>query len=414
MAKKKIVSVEERLAKEAAAETKTTDTISEENMKAVSETMKSLRDQSPELKILAELPSNNGVEEVSGSTEKGETMEAEVRINPKTGERAVIGPAAKVSEDDKFETDEDVDLPDPEPYDHDKFIRSITLEDISKLPEAVGVKEMLGDLKLEDGDAIQLMQVLNRYQAKEDFNLYHAFPTSVQKAVDAVCGRNGFVGKNPQANYARNMFCEMVMNQFISDIGMQKAISDFNDEIESIMDNLNEDYSKMWYDYSSKRDEYLQKAVEKIEDPDKRNELIAILDSMADGLELKRLKEAIKDRKLWLKKFEKEKPSKLFDKFLFQFEQSTYNIYSVYTAAQTLNRHLPEKYTGEDCMNFLALFCKFCINNGYKAENPIQNAFMYYVPYNCVLLDKYRNEQYEAFYAKFVTNVMEVIDLMKA
>lgn len=398
---KKILSVEERLEKEKVANQSTENTISEENVKQVSETMKNLRDQNPELKILAELPSNNGVEEVA-EPGTGETTTAQVRINPKTGERAVLDV-------------DDIDFPEAEPYDHEAFMKSITLEDVAKISESAGVKEMLGNnLDFSDADYMQILELVNKYQANPGMNIYKEFPESVRKAVDRVCATNGFVTKGTETDYARRMFAQMVMSQFVSDIGVQKAMTDFNKEMESVIDNLNEEYSQMWYNYSENRNQYLEKAMDKIEDPEKKAKLGTILDAMSDALELSRMKEAVKARKLWLKKFEKEKPSKLFDKFLYPFEQSTYNIYSVYTAAQTLNRHLPKEYTGQDCMNFLALFCKFCNQNAYKVDVPEQYAFMYYVPYNCVLLDKYRNEEYKAFYDKFVPNVLEIIDMIKA
>lgn len=394
---KKILSVEERLEKEKPTE----NTISEENIKQVTETMKNLREQNPELKILANLPSNNGVEEVT-EPGTGEAATAQVRINPKTGERAVLDV-------------DDFDLPESEPYDHEAFIKSITIDDVAKLSESAGVKEMLGNnLNFTDADYVQILDLVNKYQANPNMNVYKEFPEAVRKAVDRACATNGFVTKGTETDYARQMFAKMVMSQFVTDIGVQKAMTDFNKEMESVIDNLNDEYSQMWYNYAENRNNYLEKAMEKVEDPEKKAKLGDILDAMSDALELSRMKEAIKARKLWLKKFEKEKPSKLFDKFLYPFEQSTYNIYSVYTAAQTLNRHLPDKYTGKDCMNFIALFCKFCNLNAYKVDVPEQYAFMYYVPYNCVLLDKYRNEEYKAFYEKFVPNVIEVIDLINA
>ena len=371
--------------------------INEEQMGQVMETMKNLRDASDDLKVLASLPSNNGIEEVQNPG-VGEEVVAQVKINPETGERAVIktGLIEESTETDLLHTDTETPI------------------SFDVVRETLKEQEETKDIDLSDEETLQVMEVVHRMQKNEKFNVYRALPEPIQEMINQFAKENGYGNYSVEAKSGRNMAAEMIMESFISQMSIKQGILDLNKELAGIMDELNNEAIMCSIEMEGKRQEVIEKYIaEHPDDHEATTKLNLILDGMHSGYSLDILIDAARNHKIpKIKKFDLEKPQKIYRSFLAKYEKNTvYSIISIIDASHALYRHTREFLTPKDIHLFFVAFCKFCQN--FTPEVPYQHAFMYYVIYNCVMLDGTRKVQKE-YGDQFIENVKEVIELLKS
>lgn len=379
--------------------------LSDEDVEKVNKILEENVESSKDLKVLANLPSNNGVSE-SSSNEEGYTVDQLVTIDPETG-------IAKPTSSTLPESGTDMSFEDlvkqvesnsiPEKVD-------LTIEDIEE--EVKNEEDFFKTLNLSREDMIKILTITKRVQEGEKFNIFKEFPESVKKSINGYISSAGLASESHtnQINSIRNSLSEMIINEFITNISLKKYTLDFQNEMNIIQNKVNETMSEMFADYTESRDKYITAIMENEDDESKKEAIGKILDAIHDGFALERIKEAVRNHRIKIKKFDLEKPKKPFESFLNKYHNSTQNIYSVWTAASVLYRHMKDEVTEEDVIKFFVAICKYCQN--YKPENPVDHAFMYYAMYNPVLLDVYKGEQYEKFASEYKKNVLEVIDLL--
>ena len=155
--------------------------------------------------------------------------------------------------------------------------------------------------------------------------------------------------------------------------------------------------------------EKYKEAAEKMEDPEKKQKLLSVLDRINEAYNLSELKEFSKSCKI--KKFDLEKPNKLFDAYTRKYADSTYNAYSIEMARPVLYRNLNiddnDEYSDTDINAFFIAFCKQTRN--MKSDDVLDHAYMYYVMYNIVLADLNKSDDTKHVSEKFLDNVKEVI-----
>lgn len=280
------------------------------------------------------------------------------------------------------------------------------------------------DFTLPDEDILVLLDIVEKVRKKENVNIYASFPQSVKDMINKYMLEQGVQGYSVQANSVRNMLASTLIDEFISNISINKTVDSFNQEMEDLFVKTGEEFSKMYKEYDTERTKYLEAALEKIPEGDPKREIITnVLDSINDAYKLTRLREAAP--KLKIKNFDREKPERVFSDFEFKYRDTSYHIYTIKQVLSVLYKHLApeiEKTLPEDMdeekkkataltlasvesVDFLLLFCKFCRN--YKADVPEEHAFMYYTLYNIMLLDIYKGEEYDDFAKGFVNNIIE-------
>jgi hypothetical protein len=383
-------------------DTKLTDS----QIDAIADVMNEAVNESEALKAVSDMPSNNGVETSSGE-EKGYEAKVNVSINSENG---VIAPTLEEND-----TEDELNA-----LDFDKLVEQaekgltesdlnvdITAEDLAEQVKKETV--YFKDLDLTNDEIIELLQVVKRYQNKENFNIFKAFPAKIQEELNKYLGINGVAGFSVEANTTRNTISEIILDEFIHNISLNKYTMDFQKEMDALENKINEEFSKMYMDYSKERENYIKSIMEGENIDETKKEAIGnILDSINDGYALERVKKAA--GKIRIKHIELEKPKKAFDNIINKYSTSTQNIYSPYTAYNVLVRHLKDKATDEDVLKFFIVLCKFCMN--YSPMNPVEHAFMYYAMYNPILLDVYKGEEYDNFSEGYLGNVLEVINII--
>lgn len=395
--------------------------LTQEDVETLADALVNYAVQHPE--STAELPSNNGVEE--HEPEEGETKLMQVSINPVTGEHV---PVAEVDEDvikdeETFEEmiervkNSDIELNDS-PFTAEEFDKYIVNGENS---ESL-FKEISKDTEYDDETIRQLLEVTNRKMKGEEFNIYKALPTKIQELINSYC-RQGQVPLNtPNGNQFRNMVTDELINEFISNIGLNRIQSDFSKELEDIFDKGTKEISESIVGYTEERAKHYREAAESMEDPDKKAKLLLILDNVDEGYNLNKLKEYAKTCKI--KKYDLERPDKIYRSFLQKYKNSKFNIYGIEMATPIVLRNLnkdandnpiptdsPDHYDQTDVDAFFIAFCKQTA--GYDPNNnPNQHAYMYYLMYNCIFTEINKGNAKDVS-TKFLQNIKDVINNLR-
>lgn len=379
--------------------------LTDKDIESIASVMEENIESSPDLKVLAEMPSNNGVEDSKENLE-GYEVTQNVSIDP------FSGLARPTDESVDYENGSDVSFEDlverAKSGDFEEKVE-ITEDDIEK--QINNDNDFFKDLDLSSTATLQILNVTKRVQNGEKFSVFKALPLEVQERLNNYMSINGIGDHSARSNEIRNDLAEMIINEFITNISFEKYTMDFQKEMNSLQNKVNEELSTMYMDYNENRDKYIRSLIEDTDDEEKKKIVGDILDSIQDGFDLNRIKEAAHNHKIKIKRFDIEKPKRSFDGFLNRYQKSTYNIYSIYTVYEVLVRHFKEEATNEEILKFLIAICK--VTQNYKPENPVEHAFMYYAMYNPLLLDIYKGEEYLSFAPKYKANVLEIIGLLK-
>lgn len=381
--------------------------LTDEEQKAVMQTLEESAKQNENLKVLADLPSNNGVEE--HQPEQGTEKFVNVSIDPKTGEKTVLGEAVKTDPEDIGDVLERTGVKaNNEDFNQNYQIKE---EDLSK---AIDDDTLIGKFSITPETSLELVNFLNDVKAGRKKISYNNLPEQIKGYVTDYCNKNGVASHSVQANTIRNNVAEMLISNLIDNIQMNSYMDDFNTELENIYKTTGEEISPLLKEYNESRIEMINKACANIEDEEKKVIVEKTLDAINDAYELKRFIEAAPYIKI--KKFNFEKPEKVFKEFLYKYQNSKYNIYDLATVLQVLHRHLVQNKIIEEtdvtsAIKVLLAFCIYCRN--FKPENTEQHAFMYYFTYNIILLDMYKADQYEEFSKKFLANIKTVLDNLR-
>ena len=362
------------------------------------------------LEEIANLPSNNGVEE--HTPEEGEPKIMQVSIDPNTGEHKILG---AVGESDHEETFEEMceRLENSEFYEKleeinkDELVSYIDKESKDKKSDRSILFNMCSIEDISDEAITGLVEIVNRKLKGEDFNIYKAFPEDIKGIVDKYLASAGAVGNSNQVKQFRNMISESLITEFITNISLDKAQNDFNKEVEELFTKGSTQLAESIVGYTAERNKAYRDYAKTIEDEDKKEKINNILDQIDEGYNLSTLKEFAKKCKI--KKFDLEKPGKIFESFHHKYVDSPYNIYSIEVVRPILYRNLnanEEEFTAKDIDAFFIAFCKQTMN--MKPEEVLEHAYMYYVIYNITLMDMNKGESKDVS-EKFAENIKEVI-----
>lgn len=367
-----------------------------------------------DLEKIANLPSNCGREERSKVeiSEKGEAKKMLVMVDPDTGENKLIGPAIDSgTEDESFEDlckrieNSEVKL-DKTPITDLELKEYIDNSDSESL-----LKDICSEINISDESITILTDIVNRKMKNEEFNIYKAFPDEIRNMINKyVADYKDEPVVIEQSKQFINIISESLIDEFVSNIGIDRIKNDFNKELEDLFDKGSKEIADSVIGYTQERNKlYREYANNSIEDEEKREKINLILDQIDEAYNLTELKEFAKKCKI--KKIELEKPFRIYSTFLSRYNSSEYNIYDINIARPILYRNINLKYNneydGKDIDAFFVLFCKQCQNK--KPNVSTDHAYMYYLIYNTVLLDMNKGES-KHISDKFLSNIKEVID----
>lgn len=381
--------------------------LTDDQIELINKEMESVVDESESLSMIKNLPSNNGkLERSEEEKEKGISKKVNVNIDPNTGEHIIMGPVA----DKKEETfNEMVDRINEGDLGFNTSIEDISFnemkQEITSNPEVL-VNE-ISENDLSDDDIKSILNITNRKIRKEKFNIYKELPDSVKSSIDRYLGINA-VNYGNQINSARNMIAEQIIDEFINNISFNKISNDFTKEIEDLFNKGNQEIVSEIVGYNQEKTKKYREYAKDIEDEEKKERLLSVLDRIDDAYSLDELKEYSKTCKI--KNDYLVKPEKQWRSFLNKYNDSKYNIYDLKLCVPILKRNLGKEYNEKDIFAFLACFTRYCMN--MDSSNPLDHAFMYYTIYNIIICDMNKGDKKQVSEI-YLNNIKEVIENLR-
>lgn len=363
------------------------------------------------LEDIAKMPSNNGKLERSPEeiTETGESAKVMVEVDPNSGEHRIAGAVDDSEEEETFEQMAER-IQNSEIKLDETPITDEELEEYIKNKDSNGsmLTEVCGDMDLSADSIKKLLEIVNRKMNKEDFNIYKEFPDEIKQIIVNYMMAGGIPAYTNQGKQFRNMLSEQLINEFITNIGMERIKNDFNKEIEDLFKKGSDELAESVIGYTTERNQKYREYANNMEDEEKKEKVLSILDRIDEAYNLTELKEFSKRCKIKPIEFEKTN-NRVYAPFLDKYTNSNFNIYDINLARPILLRNLQlENYevTEKDIDAFFISFCKQCQN--MSPENVLDHAYMYYVIYNIVLSDINKGKSIEVS-KEYLANVAEVI-----
>lgn len=383
--------------------------LTDEQIEDISKQMDEAIKDTPSEKII-QFPSNNGVEENEGNTEKGEYKVVDATINPNTGETMLLGDTntKRQSLDDIIE---EINKAQSDNLEEDEEVndRDITMQDITDFMSDKNNEDQLLQMSKDAGiskEALQdLLDVVNRKCNGEEFSLYRALPDEIKKMIDNYLRSSGILNIGvdiSKVNFARNNIAESLIAEFISNIKLSSIKKDFAKEMSDVYAKSTKDIAEASIKYIEERNKAYREAAEKIEDPEKKQRFLNVVDQIDDARSLNSLKEFAKKCKI--RHIDLEMPRKIYKVFKEKYSKSSNNIYDITVAKQVLLRHMTD-VSEQDIDLFFIAFCKQV--SGYTASDIIQHSYMYYVMYYCAMLDADTSDNFKNAIKEVIACVKE-------
>ena len=339
---------------------------------------------------------NEGCEEAPSNL-TGEYKKAMVSVNPDTGETSILSTVDPDSEEFDKQTDAEFEemLKKAESGERDPELdRDITESDVKNFyatKEAnTFVDEVIAPDDLDPATISGLLKVANKKLNREKFNAYKEFPEKIQKYIDEYITKNiGAAYNINQIKQIRNFIAEQLLEEFTNNITIDRASKDINKEIENLFAT---EFPKLGNDivgYTEERNAKYREYAQTIEDPEKKEKVLKILDRIDDAYRLDELIEFCKTckiRSIDVEPKSLDSRNYIMDSFVNKYANSAYTIYDIYNVEKVLRRRLEsEQITKKHIRAFLLAFCKYCTN--FSCDNLMEHIFMYYTIYNIMLTD---------------------------
>lgn len=380
-------------------------TLTEEDKKTIQEKMEEVAQTNETVKNVLAFPSNNGVEE--HIPEQGYEQKMMINVDPESGEQTAIGPANTEEESHSL-----TDMGDAF-NEFDPKNMHFDVSDIQKATKDASFISSGSDYHISDDTCLELLKLINEKKDNDNAKItYGMLPVEIKAIIDKYLLQQGVTGYGVSANTFRNEVASMLIDEYISNIGMNKSIDSFNTEIENMYKDAGKEISPLIKEYNDSKLDMLSKACENVTDPEKKVTIEKTLDAINDAYHLSRIIDS--GKKFKIKNYDYENPDRVFSDFLFKYAKNNNHIYDLNMVLKVLVRHLDQNEyedSYETAIKFLLIFCKFCMN--YSPAVPEEHAFMYYVTYNIVLLDIYQAEQYTEFATPFLKNIVTVSSMAR-
>lgn len=378
--------------------------------KAANETM------TEEDKIVAALPSNNGVTESEGDIEPI-TEEAIVASDPNTNSLHVMNDReGKEDEFEGLEINDDL-----------KKLLTMTDDELYKVPESMEEIEITEDMlkgsiadsfKLSEEDTKILLDLIARYRAKIPTDWYDNMPGKIKLSIDMQC-----MEVNNNSKSAKNLFASEVLDTIVREtkmdkiiIDMQKSISeayDMSPLMEMIVDNQKTTFET---ELEKKINVLKQKAEES--DNDEKKELFLSKAKLLSDIEnafyqsytYEDMIDKIKKGKLRVKKIDVDKYGRHIRNFNYKYEQDTpFVIHDVSAVLPVLLKRLSERYKKEQIAKFVIAFIKYTVD--MKATDVVDHTFMSYFISNILNLSMISDTKAKSvFCTTLLSNICKGID----
>lgn len=179
----------------------------------------------------------------------------------------------------------------------------MTVEEINDVPAStlkvddnLITKALNDKYNITDEDALQLINVMNRYKAGEDFDVFEALPISLKSIITKSAMEAG------ADKSLINFFAKTFINDLVSDVYMDYEFTNFQNELKEVSKPLGNIVGTIMDEYTdeliAKFETNMRDTAKSIEekDPDKAAQLYRVASNFADTYNLNRLRVLIIDK----------------------------------------------------------------------------------------------------------------------
>lgn len=257
-----------------------------------------------------------------------------------------------------------------------------------------GLADTYGIEDIDTEDVFVLLELVKRFNDGDTRIKYNDLPTSIKtKIANAIIEKSGrglvYTGtKDLKDRMAREFISELAV-QSLSD-KVQDVFVDLGNTIHNYTKSeLSKSLTDITYSHSQMFREKFPEFAKKAEEEGKTKEaqqLREVSDAYNEACTLNKMYDMYANTgKLRVKKFDIEKPQKLYQSIRDKYAHTKLTIRDVAMLEPILDRHLPEYIDMDDIKAFLVIFCKYCMN--FNPSNIAEHTFMYYFVYNICILD---------------------------
>ena len=245
-----------------------------------------------------------------------------------------------------------------------------------------------GDEITEFTEVMEIGAMVQRRLHGEQFNPYNDFPEQFKKIVDSELAKNGLVSNNKNKSIIANFILNGIVEDYkkTSDgMDLDTMFASMEENLRKTTDGISKDIGVMFMAMDKDRNEALNNAIQKAEADGKTEaveKLKAIKDSIDSAFNLEEFAEYCKTVRI--KKFEVEKPQKVFDSFNQKYVSHKYSIGDISNAPLLLDLHLRDQH--DDNVKYCIAFCKYCMNK--NPDNISDHTFMYYFIRNISFIER--------------------------
>lgn len=219
--------------------------------------------------------------------------------NPKTSEEVHNGMKDAMSKEILVSNVTTDHIPSEEMEIKDVDFNDIDLNDVDFTSVDVDdtiITSAVNEFNLEAKEAMDFINVINRFKSGEKFNVFEALPSNMKNEIARQAMQ---VGADKST---MNFFAKQFINEIINDAYMDKTIKDFNTELKEAFEPMNNMMGNMLDEYSEEVDtrftvDMRKKADEiKDSDPEKAEQLLRVAQNYEEAHNYSRIMSLITDK----------------------------------------------------------------------------------------------------------------------
>ena len=246
----------------------------------------------------------------------------------------------------------------------------------------------LNDKEIKNAnDALVIAKLVQRRIKGEEFNPYKEFPESIQNLVNAQLAEVGQLSDRRSRAMVSKMLLDEIVEEYQStEFGMDldAMLASLKQEEEKAAIDIAKDTADLLMSLDEERRSSIEIGINKAKE-NNDDETLKKLESMKLAMDeistLDKFKEYCKTVKI--KKFDLEKPNRIFDSFNQKYINHKNNISNIADCPSLLNQHIDDP---DSNLKYCLAFCKYCMN--MSPDNIEEHTFMYYFIRNIILLDR--------------------------
>lgn len=246
----------------------------------------------------------------------------------------------------------------------------------------------LNDKEIKNAnDALVIAKLVQRRIKGEEFNPYKEFPESIQNLVNAQLAEVGQLSDRRSRAMVSKMLLDEIVEEYQStEFGMDldAMLASLKQEEEKAAIDIAKDTADLLMSLDEERRSSIEIGINKAKE-NNDEETLKKLESMKLAMDeistLDKFKEYCKTVKI--KKFDLEKPNRIFDSFNQKYINHKNNISNITDCPSLLNQHIDDP---DSNLKYCLAFCKYCMN--MSPDNIEEHTFMYYFIRNIILLDR--------------------------